>query len=206
MTEAPMRRPLTAILLAIVLMCLWPVGALASGLGGYTTEKLIAMQGVSNSAIVIDFTGTGLTDLDIISGPPSSLRSVGPSTNASAGWMMIPTVPASPDNLYSEGGTSFPGGAELAAAAAKNRYAPSVFLIFIAFATAIGLGVLVFGASHNTRAGVKGSLMLMCLAIEGGLIFWYKVGTGVIPGWVLIPFGLTAIVLLMWRNPNNPAN
>jgi hypothetical protein len=80
-------------------------------------------------------------------------------------------------------------------------YPTSTFLVIIAFATSIGLGLLVAKATHIEKKGIRASLLLGSGTIEVGLAVWYLAGNHVIPGWVLIPFGVIAALLLLWRNP-----
>jgi len=46
--------------------------------------------------------------------------------------------------------------------------------------------------------------MLAAIAAEGVLIFFYKMVT--IPGFVLIPFGLIALLLIVWRKSPSPVD
>jgi hypothetical protein len=75
----------------------------------------------------------------------------------------------------------------------------------LAFGLALLAGFAVFGATHNTRAGQRGSLFLQSVTSLMVMVIFYVGGDGVIPGWVLIPFGLEAVFWLLTRNPQHPA-
>lgn len=127
-----------------------------------------------------------------------------PVESLKGGWTMITEEPVKPTGIYDGGGTNFPGGAEIKATAAKARLPEEVFLFPLAFGSAIILGGVAFALTHRQKMGIKGSLLIMCFVIEGILIIWYKIGGGVIPGFVLIPFGLASALLLLWKNPHSP--
>jgi hypothetical protein len=116
-------------------------------------------------------------------------------------WQIMTTPPTEPNSLYVGGGHDFPLGQELEDAATKMDYPTSTFLVIIAFTTSIGLGLLVAKATHIEKKGIRASLLLGSGTIEVGLAVWYLAGNHVIPGWVLIPFGVIAALLLLWRNP-----
>ena len=150
---------------------------------------------------------TASSDADVsayISEQTSLVTTANPSSAALGGWTMITEIPDEPSGIYDEGGTSFPWGTEIEEMANKMRLPKEVFLFPLAFGTAILIGCVAFGLTHRQKMGIKGSLLIMCFVIEGVLIVWYKVGGGVIPGWSLVPFGLIAVLLLLWKNPYNP--
>ena len=127
-----------------------------------------------------------------------------PTVAPLGGWEMIKETPEEPEGLYREGGTSFPGGSEIEALANETRLPVELFLYLLAFGTAGLFGVGAYALTHRSKMGIKGSLLIMIIVIEGVLVFWYKMGDGVISGWVLIPFAIIAIPLLLWRNPYTP--
>lgn len=134
------------------------------------------------------------------------LPSEGPSSNVTAeGWTMITDNITEPAGLYGGGGHNFPGGTQLVELAETTHTPLKAILFPLAFGTALLAGLGVFALTHNAKVGVRGSLLVQTMVSLGILVFWYKMGDGVIPGWSLIPFGLEAILLLLWRNPYNPA-
>ena len=152
---------------------------------------------------------TTSSDADVsayISEQTSLVTTASPSPTSLGGWTMITEVPDEPAGIYDEGGTSFPWGTEIKKMADAMRLPKEVFLFPLAFGTAILLGCVAFGLTHRQKMGIKGSLLIMCSVIEGTLIIWYVIGGGVIPGWVLIPFGIVAVLLLLWKNPYNPTS
>lgn len=150
---------------------------------------------------------TTSSDADVsayISEQTSLVTTESPSPTSLGGWTMITEVPDEPTGIYDEGGTSFPWGTEIEEMADNMRLPKEVFLFPLAFGSAILLGGTAFGLTHRQKMGIKGSLLIMCFVIEGVLIVWYSIGGGVIPGWTLIPFGIAAVLLLLWKNPYNP--
>ena len=162
-------------------------------------------SGYGNDAIPTFRTASSDADVSAsISDQTSLVTTANPSPASLGGWTMITEVPDEPTGIYDEGGTSFPGGAEIKKTAGSMRLPKEVFLFPLAFGTAILLGAVAFGLTHRQKMGIKGSLLIMCSVIEGTLIIWYVIGGGVIPGWILIPFGIVAVLLLLWKNPYNP--
>ena len=117
---------------------------------------------------------------------------------------MVPDTPGAPTGLYTEGGYSFPGGQQIKDIADANRMPVEALLFPLAIGSAVILGMVAFAITHNTKMGVKGSLWVQTVVTLGVCVFWYRIGGGVIPGWILIPWGIEALMLLMWRNPYNP--
>ncbi len=161
-------------------------------------------EGTVNNGVITWGSNPGSVTAIITGGAPGETPV--PPTIPSGGGGIIDEVPDQPEGLYTEGGYDFPGGPELVAmGAAADPSMPKEAVLFpMVFFTAIALGMGTFAVSHKAKIGVKGSLLLMVTVIEAVLLFFYA-GTHTIPGWVLIPGGLFAIVLLMWRNPYSPA-
>lgn len=144
-----------------------------------------------------DVTATvGTIDTTVSSSIPASL--------AASGWSMVTEVPGEPVGLYRDGGTNFPGGTELAQSAEESGNPPEFFLIPAAIGTAILAGFAVYGATHNSRLGIRGSLALQSVTSILVCVIWIFAGDGVVQGWILIPFGLELFALLLWSNPYNP--
>lgn len=129
-----------------------------------------------------------------------------PSAGSSSVWEMIPDTPAAPVGLYSELGLSFWGNSWCKMFATSTGYDISIPVFFYAFTIVIGAGLLAYritmGRKNNGQYSRKGSLFVMTLAMA--LVLWYFVanGGGVIPGLVLIPFGVIAVCCMIWeKNP-----
>ena len=128
---------------------------------------------------------------------------ISPSPPSQEPWDIVPEPPEEPEGIFDEGGTDFPGGAELMDIFGEEY---ELYLFIFVFFIAIVAGLIVFWTTHRSRMGVRGSLLLMAVMIEGVLVYFY-IGTHTIPGWSLIPIGLAALVLLIWRNPlSSPLN
>jgi hypothetical protein len=128
-----------------------------------------------------------------------------PYVATGGGWGMIDAVPTAPGELFTEGGTTFPGYAEIDAFATGTRMISTQGLLYIIAFVTSGMGLLgVFAKTHNSKMGNKGSLFLGCFTAEVILMVWVFAGGGVISGLVLIPFGLISILWLLIRNPFSP--
>jgi lysophospholipase L1-like esterase len=172
----------------------WEYGETFTDLSGNGNDGTPSFRSVSSDA-----------DVSAIIASQSATAEQGePLLSATGGWNMLSAIPATPGELYTEGGTDFPGGPELQVLADDLRTPYESIVYPIAFATAGLAGLLVFGATHKYKMGVKGSLFLMAFTIEVVLMIWVFAGGGVINGLVLIPFGLIAVLLLMIRNPQSP--
>lgn len=128
-----------------------------------------------------------------------------PAVTPTEAWEMITDNITPPVGLYTEGGTDFPWSDLIIALAGHMRVPVEVLSIPIAILSAMLAGLIAFGGTHSAKLGVRGSLWVQCMVTGGVMILWYVGGGGVLPGWILIPFGLWAIVMLLWRNPFNPA-
>ena len=160
----------------------------------------------SNDAIPSFRTAGSTTDVILsIASQDSTAEQGEPYVATGGGWSMIDSVPTAPGELFTEGGTTFPGYAEIDAFATGTRMISTQGLLYIiAFVTA-GMGLLgVFAKTHNSKMGNKGSLFLGCFTAEVILMVWVFAGGGVISGLVLIPFGLISILWLLIRNPFSP--
>jgi hypothetical protein len=135
-----------------------------------------------------------------------SLLSVTGAGGASAGgWNMITdnTTYAEPPNLFTEGGITAPGAKEIQDAEDANRMAHGTLALPFALLISYGLGLLAYGATHKAKMGIRGSLAVAIFVTALATVYFMKVS--VLPGWTLIPLGLIGILLLMWKNPYNPA-
>ena len=139
----------------------------------------------------------------------SYITAVEPPGAESQSWQLLTDaekalLTESPQGLYGEGGVDFPGG-QLAVDTASDMGLPVGFILYpLAFASSIGAGVYVMHKTHRPEKGIRGSLALQAFTSLFVMIIWVAIGGGVISGWTLIPFGLWAIVILIFRNPYNP--
>lgn len=140
----------------------------------------------------------------VIASQTASATQGEPAIASTGGWNMIGTLPATPSELFTEGGTTFPGAAEINTLATDLRTPYESIMYPIAFGLAGLAGAGVYAATHKIKMGVKGSLFLMFLTIEGVLMIFVFGGGGVISGFVLIPIGIILVALLMIRNPQSP--
>ena len=121
------------------------------------------------------------------------------------GFLLYEEVPDQPEGLFDEGSIDFPGGPEIDQFATDSRIMTTTGLLYVLALISAGvIGLLVFAATHKTKQGIRGSLFLMFLTMEGVLTIWVFGGGGVISGFILIPFGILAILTLMINNPQSP--
>ena len=127
-----------------------------------------------------------------------------PPVAETGGFTMIGDTPTTPSGLFDSGGTTFPGSAQIADLATATRISYAAWCYIFAFLSAILAGIGVFGLTHRIKAGIRGSMLLMMITMVVVLCFWIFGGGGVISGFVLIPFVLIMLFLLMLRNPQSP--
>jgi len=132
-----------------------------------------------------------------------------PSGNVSGGWTMIAEVPATPDNLFTEGGDTygiggFDIGQKVTDAAEGAGQDPTHWHLIVAFGLALLAMMGTYKVTHNDSMGQRGSLLLAAIVAEGVLIFFYQMLT--IPGLALIPFGMFALLLIVWRKSPSPVD
>lgn len=147
---------------------------------------------------------TAKSDPDVtkeVASQVSTIDSSSPESQYQAGWQMITSVTTEPTGLFAEGGTNWPGAAEIQTLANESDVPYMAWIIPLAFATSLGGGVFVYAKTHNSRMGRNGSLFFMWLASVVIYVLWYVGGGGVIPGWGLIPYSLWAFILMIWFNP-----
>jgi len=130
-----------------------------------------------------------------------------PIDTGTGGWNLLGSVPTTPGSLFTEGGDSFPGAAEIRTFSEDTRAVTYEGMMYIiAFICAGIAGIAVYAATHSARMGIKGSLLITDISIIGVLSIFVFGGDGVIAGFVLIPFLVIAIFLLLLRNPYSPIN
>ncbi len=132
-----------------------------------------------------------------------------PPGEESMAWEMLTDaekerLKQTPLGLYREGGTDFPGGDTVQRTSDKLRFPVEVLLYPLAILSSIGAGVWVMKKTHRPEKGIRGSLFLQAITSLFLMACWVAIGGGVISGWILIPFGIWAIVALIFRNPYNP--
>ena len=127
-----------------------------------------------------------------------------PDVEETGGFVMIGDVPTTPSGLFTSGGTTFPGSAQIQDLATATRISYAAWCYVFAFLSAILGGLGIFGLTHRVRKGIRGSMLLMIITMTVILCVWIFGGGGVISGFVLIPFVLIMIFLLMLRNPQSP--
>lgn len=156
----------------------------------------------SNTAIPSFRTASSGTDMTAtIVSQESEAEKDTPASPANTGWMMITSVPTQPPGLYTEGGTDFPGGPEVSKLATDTKVPYMWWMVWIAFASSLGLGALVYSKTHNSRLGRNGSLFIFWIVSTLVYVLWYIGGNGVVPGWPLIPYGIWCLALTFWCNP-----
>ena len=131
------------------------------------------------------------------------------AANVSGGWTLLDETPTAPAGLFTEGSDSYGVGdfniGEVITDTAEDAYQDATTWHYIvAFGLSTLFFALAYGASHETRTGRRGSLMLAVFVAAIPLIFFYREGT--IFGWLLIPYGLLELFLIAWRRSPSPVD
>jgi hypothetical protein len=154
---------------------------------------------------VPSFRTTGTADLtSLVTSMEGTFEPDAPAVDVAGGWEMITEVPSTPAGLFTDGGTGFPLGPEISTAAAGAGDDPSSWIIIFAIGLAILAFVIIYGATHSTRLGQKGSLILASIVAELVLVYFYIVLA--VPGLILIPGGIILIMLILWRKSTAPVD
>jgi len=178
----------------LLMWIVWQYGETFNDLSDYDNDATPTFRTASSDADVVA----------TISSQSSTAEQGQPPVATTGGWIMITEVPGTPGELFTEGGTDYPGGPEIAAFAEDMRTPYESLAYPLAFGSAMLVFIVLFGATHKAKMGVKGSLLLACIGAEVTLSFWVFGGGGVINGFVLIPFGIISVFMLMIRNPQSP--
>ena len=122
---------------------------------------------------------------------------------------MINSVPDEPAGLFTEGGDTYGiGGLNIGAmvtdAADEAGQDATSWHIILAFTLAAALALFVYKKTHDMSIGQRGSLLLSMVAGELVLVIFYIYST--IPGLVLIPCGIMALALIVWRKSPAPVD
>lgn len=178
-----------------------------------TVYRVLTDQSANTNDAIADLRTTS-SDSDItatISSQKSLTDTLDPNSGNTTDFSLLTEIPDEPSGLYVSGGTNAPGATHAVSWAERNNYPPNTLLVIIAVGSAILAALAVGKATHVEEKGVKASLMLGSVVAEIVLVVFYVGGrvegseAGMIPGWILIPFPIIAILLLLWRNPNNVA-
>jgi hypothetical protein len=177
-----------------------PVSAWAWEYGATFLDSIGANDGTPSFR-----TASSATDIDaVIISSEGTFEATVPKVATAGGWTMIDGVPVSPSGMFTDGGTGFPLGPQISTMAAASGDEPESWISLFALALAVGIFVLVYGATHNTKMGRKGSLILASLSGEVVLIYFYI--TGALAGWELIPAGVLLVFLVFWRKSAAPVD
>jgi len=168
------------------------------------------LSGNGNDATPTFRTASSDADLSAsITAQEGLLVASAPVSEVDGGWIMVESVPGTPDDLFTEGADGYGiGGFNIGelitdTADGAGQDATSWHFIF-AFGLALMVMFGVYKGTHNMNMGTRGSLWVSALAGGGVLIFFYVQGT--IPGFALIPFGLMALGLIVWTKSHSPVD
>ncbi len=134
----------------------------------------------------------------------STLEPASPALANLTGWNMITGAPSTPSGMFDEGHYAFPLGTQIvetADALGQNR---ETWLFAYAFMVAVLAAIAVYAVTHKIKIGQRGSLILSAVVAEGVIIYFYIVTT--LPGLALIPFGIIAVFLIVWRKSAAPVD
>lgn len=116
-------------------------------------------------------------------------------------WEMM-DVPEEPGKLYEELNMTFFGAGVIQdfSDATGMPLAIPVFIYALGAALVLGLGAYRLSMGRHGR----GSLLIQAIVSLVVMVYFVAAGDGVIPMLVLIPFGLEALALIIWRQTPGP--
>lgn len=143
-----------------------------------------------------------------------SVNSGGVASVPDTGLELLEGVPDDPEltNQYDPEGSpdGFLGQGVLEDFAESAHIPPLLLIYIVAFGSAIILGLVAYGlTAYTVKAGdfkrqLEGSLLVQSLVSLLVMVYFVTAGDGVIPGLALIPFGIEALVVLIWRLTPSP--
>ncbi len=161
----------------------------ASGNGNTATPSFATTSSNANVSAVVSSQAGLLTGPAVITTP-------------SGGSTMITSVPSTPATLYTAGTYIYPGATLITAWAVAAGQPPIAFHYTFIFGLSLLAMILVYAKTHDTKMGQRGSLLLAVIA--GLLVVVYFYNAGAVVGWVLIPYGLLGLALVVWRKSPSP--
>jgi hypothetical protein len=190
-----------AIIMALVMVIALPVAVFAVDPLALPAYEIVSFE--AGELEMVGFTGG---DVEATVGFYGSSSTPTPPSSTDAPWELIESDNlTAPTGLFTEGGECMLGIDELADASEATGNPRGLFPIMLAYLLSLLLGFAVYGATHNAKMGQRGSLLLQIITSLAVMIFFYVGGCGIIPGWVLIPFGIESLFLLVSRNPQHPS-
>jgi len=144
---------------------------------------------------------------EIVSFTPLLSGSTPPAAGA-AQWEIIEDEIPEPPNLYGESEPDFFGAGWVATAAAATELPGWLGALIYAFGLALALGLIAYRVSMGSFRAPdgsvqplnRGSVLVQSLVSGVVMVYFVATGDGVIPAWVLLPFGLEAIAAIMHRS------
>ena len=141
-----------------------------------------------------DVSATLLSFLPVESYDPPAL----PGTES---WELIESLPEAPANLYEELDMTFFGTGVIQDLATAADWPIAIPVFFYAFGSALIAGLAAYRLSMGRHG--KGSLLVQAVVSLVVMVYFTITGGGVIPGWVLLPFGIEALAVMMFRQSYN---
>lgn len=132
-----------------------------------------------------------------------SLNAGADSSVNQTGWELIGVVPTDP-GLTTELNMSFFGAGFIEDLADDMKMPVSIVVFTYAYGLAIIAGFIVFALTYRPEKGAKGSLLLQAIVSLLVMLYFTVSGGGVIPPWSLLPFGIEAVVAVMFRGSYSP--
>jgi hypothetical protein len=116
----------------------------------------------------------------------------------------ISEVPTQPNHMYSELSLDFFGAGLFVLLADLTGIPLAIWVFGYAFGLALVLGLIAYRLSMGKVPNNRGSLFIQALVSTSVMIYFTVAGDGVIPAWVLIPFVIECIAIIMWRQSPSP--
>jgi len=116
-------------------------------------------------------------------------------------WELIESLPEAPANLYEELDMTFFGAGVIQDLATAADWPIAIPVFFYAFGSALIAGLAAYRLSMGRHG--KGSLLVQAVVSVVVMVYFTITGGGVTPGWVLLPFGIEALAIMMFRQSHN---
>ncbi len=163
----------------------------SSGYGNTATPSFRTASSDSDVVITLDT----LTSYDLLEAPPLAAEGV---------FTIVTETPTEPGgDMFEELNPTFLG-AGLMTDLSTDADIPIDLVVFsYAFGLSILVGLIAFGLTR-TVSNPKGSLFIQAVASLMIMIYFTVSGGGVIPPWVILPFALEAVAIMMFSQSFNP--
>lgn len=167
------------------------------------SEYFLDQSGNGNTATPTFRTASSDADVNLsLYSQTSLIPSTTPTGKSEWVSLVQGNIKTQPAGLYTEGGTTYPGGTEVNQLATDTRVPYMVWAIIIAVGSSIAGGLFIYKMMSNPRRNVQGSAFTFWLTTVIIYAVWGGVWS-VVPLWPLIPYSLVSWFIILWLKPYN---